>query len=109
MLNRLDGLYEDIIASLTDEIDKINAALERSPVDKKDPCKVLRAIRLPILSNVECSGVGGTIEYDTSDPLEFREYNGLFDDFHYDIGHGKGTGNDSNGSGNYGDVEISHE
>jgi len=51
-------------------------------------------LRLDILKNVTC-GVGEDATdgaYDDADILEFREYEGMFDDFHYDIGHGKGTG-----------------
>lgn len=92
MLNRMDRLYEDKMAALDDEIEKINAALDRSLVDKKNPCKVLRSIRLDILKNVECLPDLTGIAYDTTDVTEFREYQGMFDDFHYDIGHGKGSG-----------------
>lgn len=50
------------------------------------------ALRLDILKNISCVSATETATYDTTDDLEFREYEGLFDDFHYDIGHGKGTG-----------------
>ena len=92
MINRLDRLYEDKLAGLTEEIEQITDAIERSQSDQKDACEVLLALRTDILKNVSCDILGTAAEYDSTDELEFREYEGLFDDFHYDIGHGKGLG-----------------
>ena len=37
----------------------------------------------------------GTVSFDPAiAERKFAIYDGAFDDFHYDIGHGKGTGND---------------
>jgi len=103
MLLRLDNLYDDKVAGLRDEITQIKNALARAAVDRKDPCLVLHAIRASIAKNIACpvnivgladnSGTNG-IAYN-GDDFYFREYEGLFDDFHYDIGHGKGLGEDS--------------
>ena len=104
MLNRMQRLFDDKVAGLRKEIDMIVDAIERSVVDHKDGCEVLFAMRLPILKNVICTytlneaditASTGTAEYDATDALEFRMYEGMFDDFHYDIGHGKGTGEGS--------------
>jgi len=94
MILRMERLLGDKLAGLSDEIEEIKQAIDRSEVDQKDVCKVLFAMRLDILRNVNCDSTTnpGTSAYETDDPLEFREYEGLFDDFHYDIGHGKGTG-----------------
>ena len=53
---------------------------------------MLFALRADLLKNVTCETTTNTATYDTTDTAEFIEYNGLFDDFNYDIGHGKGTG-----------------
>ena len=94
MILRMERLLGDKLAGLDDEIEEIKQAIDRSEFDQKDVCKVLFAMRLDILKNVNCDSTvnPGTSAYLTDDPLEFREYEGLFDDFHYDIGHGKGTG-----------------
>ena len=91
MIVRLERLYADKIAGLADEIEEIIRAIERSEVDRKNACEVLQAMRLEIVSDIECDAVAGTATLD-ADYDANREYEGLFDDFHYDIGHGKGTG-----------------
>ena len=90
MLSRIDRLYQDKVAGLTREINQIKDAIARAGVDRKDACEVLFSLRLDILKNIDCDGTTAT--YDATDDLEFRHYEGMFDDFHYDIGHGKGTG-----------------
>ena len=40
-----------------------------------------------------------TATYDTTDVMEFREYEGFFDDFNCDIGHGKGSGENGTDKG----------
>ena len=92
MLNRMTRLYEDKLAGLQREIDLIIDAIERAVIDHKDGCEVLFAMRLDILKNVTCDSATQASAYDAGDTTEFREYEGMFDDFHYDIGHGKGTG-----------------
>lgn len=92
MLSRIDRLYQDKVAGLTREINQIKDAIDRSGVDRKDACEVLFSLRLDILKNIDCDSNGGAATYDNTDTLEFRHYEGMFDDFHYDIGHGKGTG-----------------
>ena len=92
MIDRIERLRDDKVAAMQDEVDEILQAVERAPIDKKRTCDVIRALRADILKNVVCNAAGPTVTYDTADTLEFREYEGLFDDFHYDIGHGKGTG-----------------
>ena len=68
------------------------------------------ALRLDILKNIVCdSATPANTVYDATDPREFREYEGMYDDFHYDIGHGKGTGEGGNmssyGAGDY-EVDV---
>lgn len=93
MLNRLDRLFDDKMEALLDEVNKIADAIERAVVDKKNPCDVLRALRLDLTQYITCTPDNSTPPaFDDTDPLIFREYEGLFDDFHYDIGHGKGSG-----------------
>lgn len=94
MLSRIDRLYDDKIAGLTREINQIKDAIDRSEVDRKDACEVLFSLRLDITKNIDCVNTAGApaSSYDAGDTLEFRHYEGMFDDFHYDIGHGKGTG-----------------
>ena len=67
----------------------------------------MHAIRASIAKNITCpkdakdAATIDTIAYD-GDNFYFREYEGLFDDFHYDIGHGKGQGEASySSSGRY--------
>ena len=116
--NRLELYRDDLVAGLQNEVDDIKDAIERTEVDRKDACKVLRALRADILQNISCDSdatspdFGST--YDASDSFEFREYEGFFDGFHYDIGHGKGTGegslpggkSKSNYNSQFGDYEI---
>jgi len=91
MIVRLERLYTDKIAGMADEIEEILRSIERAEVDRKNACEVLHAIRLEIVSDIECDAVNGTAALDPDYDAN-REYEGLFDDFHYDIGHGKGTG-----------------
>lgn len=100
MILRLERLHLDKVAGLDDEITEIIAAIDRSEFDQKDACQVLRAMRLDILKNITCAVGGTTATYDgATDVLKFREYEGLYDDFHYDIGHGKGTGEGARDNG----------
>jgi len=92
MILRMERLLTDKLAGLNDEIEEIISAIDRSEVDQKDACDVLFALRLEILKNISCTSSPPASTYDATDVLEFREYEGLFDDFHYDIGHGKGSG-----------------
>lgn len=89
MIDRLDQLYLDKIAGMEEEVDQLVAAIERAEADQKLGCEVLFALRTDIIKNIDCDGT--TSSY-TQGAIEFREYEGLFDDFHYDIGHGKGLG-----------------
>ena len=88
---RLTKLRDDKVAGLAEEITQIKSAIARTDVDQKEACSVLLAMRLDIAKNITCDGTNASYVVDNSG-LEFREYEGLFDDFHYDIGHGKGTG-----------------
>ena len=93
MLSRLQRLHEDKLAGLNAEVEEIIQAIDRAEVDQKDACEVVFALRLDILKNIVCdSATPANTVYDATDTREFREYEGMYDDFHYDIGHGKGTG-----------------
>ena len=89
MIDRLDQLYLDKIAGMEEEITQLEAAINRAGPDQKLGCEVLFALRTDIIKNIACNGSTATY---TQGAIEFREYEGLFDDFHYDIGHGKGLG-----------------
>jgi len=91
MIVRLERLYDDKIAGLADEILEITSAIERAEADQKSACDVLRSMRLDILKGIECTTATQTATFNAGYD-DNREYEGLFDDFHYDIGHGKGTG-----------------
>ena len=110
MLSRLQRLHEDKLAGLNAEVEEIIQAIDRAEVDQKDACEVVFALRLDILKNIVCdSATPANTVYDATDPREFREYEGMYDDFHYDIGHGKGTGEGGNmssyGAGDY-EVDV---
>ena len=77
---------------MTNEVTEIQAAIQRTEADRKNACAVLYSLRADILKNVSCETTTFTATYDNTDTSEFIEYNGIFDDFHYDIGHGKGSG-----------------
>ena len=91
MIVRLERLYSDKVQGLADEVAQIINTIERAEVDRKDACLVLYAMRLDIAKNIVCNNVAGTAVF-TNDDTQWRIYEGMFDDFHYDIGHGKGTG-----------------
>lgn len=102
MIERLERLKDDKVAILKREVDQVQQALDRSVTDKKEACKVTRALRVDFIKNVICDETKPTtnIKYDTTDSaIEWRIYEGLFDDFHYDIGHGKGVGEGTVDSG----------
>lgn len=94
MIERLERLKDDKVKVLERERDQVNQALDRSVFDKKQVCYVLFALRVDFINHVQCEEKDTTkIKYDTTDSdIEWRIYEGLFDDFHYDIGHGKGLG-----------------
>ena len=95
MFNRLERLFQDKQASLDSEIRQIIDAIERSEVDQKDACNVLFALRLEVLQEVTCDRTATPVSEFVGDASTWDMYEGLFDDFHYDIGHGKGTGEGS--------------
>ena len=108
MISRLERLHEDKLAGLNAEVEEIIQAIDRAEFDQKDACEVVFALRLDILKNVVCdSATPANTVYDNTDTREFREYEGMYDDFHYDIGHGKGTGEGGNKSiFGVGDYEV---
>ena len=99
MLERLERLYDDKVALLKNEETLVQNAITRSIVDRKDLCAVVGALRVDFLKNVECNlAAAGAPTYNTADAAaegQWKVYEGLFDDFHYDIGHGKGQGTGS--------------
>ena len=113
LLERMDDLYLDSISGMQEEVDQIIAAIERTEVDQKHACRVLHALRTDITKNIECTlDLAATTATYTTSSGEFAMYEGMFDNFHYDIGHGKGLGEGSidNGKardyGAVGDYEI---
>lgn len=107
MEERLQRLHSDKMAMFDRELAMVLAALDRAYVDHKDPCSVLRAIRVEFTRDVTCSpnlmpAEAGYVAPEFLDfeaspvtKMNWRQYDGLYDDFHYDIGHGKGTGEGS--------------
>jgi hypothetical protein len=97
MLDRLEQLLEDKLAIFDREQSHVERAMDRSFVDQKDACEVLRSMRVEFTKNVMCNQISagvtsGANTIFTADSNEWRVYEGMFDDFHYDIGHGKGLG-----------------
>ena len=91
---RLEDLKDDIFEGLTREELKITQALDRAIVDRKHPAQVFLALRIDWLKQITVTTTLAptpTAAY-TPATTDFSVYDGLFDDFHYDIGHGKGTG-----------------
>jgi len=99
LIFRLDSFRIDVESALSDEIEEIRAMVTRSTFDKKHPCKVIAALRLPYLIDyINCpftDSLNAATELTPAPETTFAEYDTLFDDFHYDIGHGKGTGTGS--------------
>ena len=90
---RLEDLRDDIFTGFDIEEEKIQNALSRAAVERKNPVKVLYALKIDWLSeiNADPANLGGAPTQDTS-AIDFNKYDTIFDDFHYDIGHGKGIG-----------------
>jgi len=96
---RLDSLRSDIIEEQDTEVIRIKAALGRALVDHKSVGRVFHALKIDWLKELDVdttnfnNGVDGaqTVAADV-DVRDFTMYESIFDDFHYDIGHGKGTG-----------------
>lgn len=87
-------MKDDIFEGLTREELKITQALDRAIVDRKHPAQVFLALRIDWLKQITVTTTLAptpTAAY-TPATTDFSVYDGLFDDFHYDIGHGKGTG-----------------
>lgn len=90
---RLDQLRDDITKEMDTEVLLITDALNRALIDRKNVAKVLHALRIDWLRAIDVSqedtATAATI---TAGRVDFSQYDGLFDNFHYDVGHGKGTG-----------------
>ena len=113
LIERIDDLYTDTVAGLLEEIEQIKNAIDRAVVDQKPGCKVLHALKTEITKNIECDiDIANTAATYVPGNDEFAMYDGLFSNFHYDIGHGKGTGEGaiddgrSKGYGPVGDYEV---
>lgn len=99
LITRLDFFEADIVSALADDILDLNFMLQRAVVDRKQPCKVMNALRLKWFQDqFQCDILltAVTIAENVADPVavneQFEDYDNIFNDFHYDIGHGKGTG-----------------
>lgn len=103
--------------------------MDRTEHDQKDPCTVLKALRVDFIEYIDCTP--STFPGTATNPFynaavaavdgHWKKYEGLFDDFHYDIGHGKALGvgevdfevpvdgfnQGAPGAGAYGDSETS--
>lgn len=101
MLERLDRLHADKVVLFTNEATLVTDTMNRSVVDRKNPCNVLHSLRVDFIKNITCDEDGITAANVVAPAFDaatatadgsWRVYEGLFDDFHYDIGHGKGNG-----------------
>jgi len=100
LITRIDFFEADIKAVLADEIADLGYMLDRAIVDRKQPCKVMNALRLKYYQDQYTCPITATAATTASTivatPNEastlFADYDNIFNDFHYDIGHGKGTG-----------------
>jgi len=101
LITRLDFFEADIVSALKDDSDDLKLMVNRAVVDRKQPCKVLNALRLkyfqdkfqcPIALNINAIPSTATDITDIEVADQFADYDNIFNDFHYDIGHGKGTG-----------------
>ena len=63
----------------------------RSEFDRKNAALVLYALKIDWLEHVDADPEGTAVTEDVAD-MDLDKYDTIFDDFHYDIGHGKGTG-----------------
>jgi hypothetical protein len=90
---RLDQLRDDAHTERNTERDMIVNPLNRAIVDRKNVAKVFHALRIDWLREIDVSqdDAANTIAT-VAGRRDFTIYDGLFDNFHYDIGHGKGTG-----------------
>jgi len=93
---RLERLNTDIKAQFTTEATEICNAINRAVVDRKSVIDVVFALKIDWLKNLKVTTNAGVITgFDltgTQTASDTERYRTLFDDFHYDIGHGKGTG-----------------
>lgn len=74
------------------EVERIINAINRSITDKKNPARVLHALKIDWLDEINANPESPYTVSNDDARRDFSIYDGLFDDFHYDIGHGKGTG-----------------
>jgi hypothetical protein len=102
LIFRLESFAEDINFGFDDELAYLNNALQRAVIDHKQVCQVLLAFRLDWVDSINCDpswiGIGAapaTPAQVLAPVYDWKEYNNIFSDFHYDIGHGKGLGEGS--------------
>lgn len=88
--SRLGELQSHISEDQAIEVEKITAAINRAIVDHKNPAKVLYALRIDWLVDIVIDPTNNTLT--TATTFDYNIYEDIFSDFHYDIGHGKGTG-----------------
>lgn len=100
LITRIDFFEADIKSVLSDEIADLGFMLQRAIVDRKQPCKVMNSLRIkyfqdqytcPIAADATATAAVIIGTPNTAGEL-FSDYDNIFNDFHYDIGHGKGTG-----------------
>jgi hypothetical protein len=94
LVYRLDYFKLDLETAFNNEAFEINDMIARAVIDKKHPCKVISALRIEWISGYfSCTldnAVIVTVLATADQGLDI--YDSVFDDFHYDIGHGKGHG-----------------
>lgn len=54
MLERLDRLHADKVTLFANEVTLIKDTMDRSNVDRKNPCNVLHALRVDFIKNIIC-------------------------------------------------------
>ena len=87
---RLDELRKDIVEEQATEVIRIKAALNRAVFDHKLVGNVFHALKIDWLKELDVNTAARTVT-PTASSRDFTLYESIFDDFHYDIGHGKGT------------------
>lgn len=90
---RLDALFDDIIEEQAIEVERIENAIDRAIIDKKNLNKVFLALKIDWLDILLVDVTNDDLSTAPTRPAglnqDFSDYDGMFNDFHYDIGHGK--------------------
>ena len=87
MCSKLDAHYGDILKDLRNEATLLKNAMDRAIVDHKVLNKTLYSLRIPWVSGISINEALGSVNFNTN-TFDKTEYDGMFDSYHYDVGHG---------------------